>query len=90
MRGGFYEISHTLLVYGAWAEQPSPSLRWTAVHEAARRGHADMLTLLLRNGGVCVDQRDATGATPLAVAAEHGQLHIAEILLHCGQSAFPN
>lgn len=87
MRGGSYEISHALLAYGAWAEQPIPSRKWTAVHEAARRGHADVLTLLLRSGGGCVDQRDATGATPLAVAAEHGHLQAAEVLLHCGQSA---
>lgn len=46
-----------------------------------------MLTLLLRRGSGCVDQRDAMGATPLAVAAEHGQLHAAEILLLCGLSA---
>lgn len=86
MRSGFYEISNTLLTYGAWAEQPSPSRKWTAVHEAARQGHADVLTLLLRSGGGCVDQRDATGATPLHVAVEHSQLHAAEILLLCGQS----
>lgn len=91
VRGGSYEISHALLAYGAWVEQPSPFRRWTAVHEAARGGHADVLMLLLRSGvgggaGV-VDQRDAMGSTPLAVAAEHGHLHAAEVLLHCGQSA---
>uniref|UniRef100_A0A8D0AMC0 Ankyrin repeat and SOCS box containing 15 n=1 Tax=Sander lucioperca TaxID=283035 RepID=A0A8D0AMC0_SANLU len=41
--------------------------------------------LLLRNGGR-VNQKDVTGVTPLAVAAEHGHFHIAEILLNCGSS----
>ncbi|KAK7891181.1 hypothetical protein WMY93_023144 [Mugilogobius chulae] len=53
------------------------------MHEAAKLGNSDILMLLLRNGGR-VNQKDITGATPLAVAAEHGHFHIIEILVNCG------
>ena len=55
------------------------------MHEAARVGDGDILMLLLRNGGQ-VNLKDVTGSTPLAVAAEHGHFHIAEMLLSCGKS----
>lgn len=77
-------MAHTLIAYGAWVEQACWR-DWTAVHEAARLGDADILMLLLRNGGR-VNHKDLTGVTPLAVAAEHGHAHIAELLLSCGES----
>lgn len=55
------------------------------MHEAAKVGNADILMLLLRNGGR-VNQKDVAGVTPLAVAAERGHFHIMEILLSCGES----
>lgn len=77
-------MTHLLITYGAWAEQVCWR-NWTATHEAAKLGDADILMLLLRNGGR-VNHKDTTGVTPLAVAAEHGHAHIAEVLLSCGES----
>ena len=84
MRAGSYEMACTLVANGAWVEQVCRK-KWTAMHEAAKVGHVDILMLLLRNGGR-VNHRDVTGVTPLAVAAEHGHFHVTEILLNCGQS----
>lgn len=77
-------MTQALLRYGAWVE-PACGRKWTPTHEAARLGRADMLLLLLRSGGR-VNHRDQAGATPLAVAAEHGHALAAELLLSCGES----
>lgn len=77
-------MTRALVACGAWVEQLCPK-KWTAMHEAAKVGDVDILMLLLRNG-VRVNHKDVAGVTPLAVAAEHGHLHVAEILLNCGQS----
>lgn len=77
-------MTHALIAQGAWVEQICRK-KWTAMHEAAKVGNVEILMLLLRNGGR-VNHRDVAGVTPLAVAAEHGHLHITEILLNCGQS----
>ncbi|KAM8751676.1 ankyrin repeat and SOCS box protein 15-like isoform 2-T3 [Acanthopagrus schlegelii] len=82
VRAGSYEMACTLVANGAWVEQVCRK-KWTAMHEAAKVGHVDILMLLLRNGGR-VNHRDVTGVTPLAVAAEHGHFHVTEILLNCG------
>lgn len=84
MRAASYEMTYTLVAHGAWVEQVCRK-KWTAMHEAAKVDNVDILMLLLRNGGR-VNQKDVTGVTPLAVAAEHGHFHITEILLSCGQS----
>lgn len=84
VKAGSYEMTHLLITYGAWAEQVCWR-NWTATHEAAKLGNTDILMLLLRNGGR-VNHKDVTGATPLAVAAEYGHAHIAEVLLSCGES----
>ncbi|XP_071316354.1 ankyrin repeat and SOCS box protein 15-like isoform X2 [Trachinotus anak] len=84
VRANSYEMTHSLVVHGAWVEQVCRK-KWTAMHEAASVGNVDILMLLLRNSGR-VNQRDVTGVTPLAVAAEHGHFHITEILLNCGSS----
>lgn len=82
VRAGSYEMTCVLVAHGAWVEQVCQK-KWTAVHEAAKVGDADILMLLLRNGGR-VNQKDVTGVTPLAVAAEHGHFHVSEILVNCG------
>lgn len=84
MRAGSYEMTYTLIAHGAWVDQVCRK-KWTAVHEAAKVGNIDILMLLLRNGGR-VNLKDVAGVTPLAVAAEHGHVHMTEILLNCGQS----
>ncbi|KAM7397308.1 hypothetical protein PAMP_020292 [Pampus punctatissimus] len=82
VRAGSYTMTYTLVAQGAWVEQVCRK-KWTAMHEAAKVGDAEILMLLLRNGGR-VNQKDVTGVTPLAVAAEHGHFHITEILVNCG------
>lgn len=84
MRAGSYPMTRVLVACGAWVEQFCPK-KWTAMHEAAKVGDVDILMLLLRNG-VRVNHKDMAGVMPLAVAAEHGHLHVVEILLNCGQS----
>lgn len=84
VKAGSYEMTQVLISHGAWVEQVCWR-KWTATHEAAKLGNADILLLLLRNGGR-VNHRDVTGATPLAVAAEYGHAHVAEVLLSCGES----
>lgn len=84
MRAGSYEMTYTLVAHGAWVEQVCRK-KWTVMHEAAKVGNVDILMLLLRNGSR-VHQKDMSGVTPLAVAAEQGHFHITEILLNCGES----
>lgn len=84
MKAGSCEMTSTLMEHNAWVDQVCCRKR-TAMHEAAAAGDVDVLMLLLRNGGR-VNQRDESGRTPLALAAEHGHFHVAEILLNCGQS----
>ncbi len=52
----------------------------SALHEAARAGHADILAALLA-AGADVQARDAAGRTPLLDAAQSGRLAAVEALL---------
>lgn len=88
VKSGSFDMTHTLVAHGAWVEQVCRK-KWTATHEAAKVGNVDILMLLLRNGGR-VNQKDITGVTPLAVAAEKGHFQITEILVNCGQPASLN
>lgn len=69
----------SLISGGASVEQVCLK-KWTATHEAAKVGCADILMLLLRHGGK-VTARDGHGVTPLGVAAEYGHADILEILI---------
>lgn len=84
VRANSLEMTRALVAHGAWVDQVCRK-RWTAMHEAAKVGDMDIVMLLLRNGGR-VNQKDVTGVTPLAVAAENGHFDVAEILVNCGQS----
>lgn len=55
----------------------------TAMHFAASRGHAKVLSWLLLHGGDIVT--DSWGGTPLHDAAENGELEVCGIL-HLGKS----
>lgn len=61
---------------------------WTAVHQAASRGNARLLTAVLANGGDRA-RRDAAGATPLDVARAMGKRAMAELLVAHGGSQKP-
>lgn len=51
------------------------------MHEAAKQGRKDIVSLLLKNGGN-VNLKDGYGVTPLGVAAEYGHCDVLEHLTH--------
>ena len=55
----------------------------TALHYAARKGHADIVEYLIR-AGADVSARDDVGFTPLHEAAENGMIGAARVLLTAG------
>ncbi|XP_073688279.1 dynein axonemal heavy chain 12 isoform X2 [Garra rufa] len=92
-QAGLVEIVRTLLEHGASpnrinSKNESPLLlacprKWTAIHEAAKVGCTDILTLLLQHGGN-VSETDEHGVTPMGIAAENGQPEALDILIHYG------
>uniref|UniRef100_A0A673NNU6 Ankyrin repeat and SOCS box containing 15a n=1 Tax=Sinocyclocheilus rhinocerous TaxID=307959 RepID=A0A673NNU6_9TELE len=75
-----FEITFTLISQGASVKQACPK-KWTAIHEAAKVGCTDILTLLLQNGGNYLET-DEHGVTPMGIAAEYGQAEALDILIH--------
>ncbi|XVF87176.1 hypothetical protein PTKIN_Ptkin18bG0098000 [Pterospermum kingtungense] len=51
-----------------------------ALHDAVRKGHIEMVKILLE-GGASVNKPDARGRTPKALAEQHGNKSIPELLL---------
>ncbi|XP_048014606.1 ankyrin repeat and SOCS box protein 15-like isoform X2 [Megalobrama amblycephala] len=98
-QAGLVEIVRTLLEHGASpnrinSKNESPLLlgasvnqiypkKWTAIHEAAKVGCIDILTLLLQHGGN-VSETDDHGVTPMGIAAEYAQAEALDILIHYG------
>uniref|UniRef100_A0A8C2DVQ3 Ankyrin repeat and SOCS box containing 15a n=1 Tax=Cyprinus carpio TaxID=7962 RepID=A0A8C2DVQ3_CYPCA len=85
-QAGLVEIVRTLLENGASpnrinSKNESPLL--LAIHEAAKVGCTDILTLLLQNGGNVLET-DEHGVTPMGIAAEYGQAEALDILIHYG------
>lgn len=72
----------TLISYNCTINQPCVR-RWSALHEAAKQGRNDLISLLIKNGAN-VSLRDGFGVTPLGVAAEFGQCEALEQLIHKG------
>lgn len=59
------------------------TLGWTAVHEAARHGHAGCLAILLKHGAELV-RPSAAGTNALMLAAAGGSCPCAELVLDSG------
>ncbi|KAH7112507.1 ankyrin repeat-containing domain protein, partial [Dendryphion nanum] len=57
----------------------------TVIHEAARKGHTDVVVLLL-GAGLAPDSRDADSMTALHRAAARGQKDVVELLLRADSS----
>lgn len=59
----------------------------TALHEAARNGHVDMLRVMLEKGAnpnVTMDEPADAGNTPLHVACAHGNAEVVKLLIEAG------
>lgn len=84
VRTDSFEIAFTLISRGASVNQIYPK-KWTAIHEAAKVGCTDILTLLLQHGGN-VSETDEHGVTPMGIAAEYAQAEALDILIHYGNS----
>ena len=69
MRTGSHEIAHVLLTYGASVYQDCAK-KWTAMHEAAKKGHSDIMMLLL-SWQCKLTLKDQDGVTLLGIAAEN-------------------
>lgn len=54
------------------------------IHDAARKGDVKKVTALLQSDPKLVGDRDKNGDTPLHVAALHGELAVAQVLLEAG------
>ena len=63
-------VTKALIKNSSLATATGPG-NYTALHWAALHGHASCSQLLL-NAGAVTDARDATGRTPLSLAAEEG------------------
>uniref|UniRef100_A0A8C1FP55 Ankyrin repeat and SOCS box containing 2b n=1 Tax=Cyprinus carpio carpio TaxID=630221 RepID=A0A8C1FP55_CYPCA len=57
---------------------------WTALHEAAHRGHTHSVQVLLKDPGVCVDKRTLQEQTPLLLAVQGPHLECVRSLLEAG------
>lgn len=56
-------------------------LQRTAMHYAARKGHADAIEFLHRRGSLSLDRQDANGLTPMHYAAMHNSLEVVKKLI---------
>jgi uncharacterized glyoxalase superfamily protein PhnB len=61
-----------------------PHAGWTALHEAAKRGHADLVRLLLQHGANPNAREAGDNTYPLHWAAAHGHLDVVRALLNAG------
>eukprot|EP00667_Euglena_gracilis_P000424 EG_transcript_424 len=79
---GHADVVNFLAARGNSSPNPLMAVFWQEVKE----GHADMVEYLLGAGVVEVDQTDASGATALSVAAQHGHVEVAMVLLEARAS----
>jgi uncharacterized glyoxalase superfamily protein PhnB len=63
---------------------PQPHARWTALHEAAKCGHIEIVRLLLQHGANPNAREAGDNTYPLHWAAAHGDIEIVRTLLDAG------
>jgi ankyrin repeat protein len=87
--GGFQAVAEVLLAHKADVNEPFTKMHneETPLHEAAQRGYANFVSLLLTNGADANVIND-DGRTPLFLAVRGGQEKIVQLLLDAG--ARPN
>jgi len=85
-RGDLAEVTRLL----ASGEDPNGAddYQLTALHGAAKKGHARIVSLLLRHGAkVNASATALHGETPLHYASKYGHAQVARMLLDCGADA---
>src|ERR1035437_8683314 len=65
---GFRAIAQMLILHGARVDQADPATGSTPLNEAARKGHRELVALLL-DKGADPKRRDNSGASPIENAA---------------------
>jgi ankyrin repeat protein len=75
-----YKNLESLLAIGEFNINALTSLNCTALHEAAREGHTDIVRLLLKKGS-SINARSKSGATALLLAIENNHPEIVDVLL---------
>ena len=83
--GGHLEVVEMLLerVQGVDVNMTSERVHGaTALHEACKYGHEEVVRLLLDSSGIAINQANTdTGSTPLFTACEQGHAPVVELLL---------
>ncbi|XP_064177205.1 ankyrin repeat and SOCS box protein 3 isoform X1 [Anguilla rostrata] len=80
--GGHMEVVELLARNGAEVDRAHSVSRWSCLHQAAFKGHAEIVRLLA--GVARVNAVDDFEITPLFVAAQYGQRRCLEILADAG------
>mgnify|MGYP003386946995 CR=1 FL=1 len=62
----------------------SAQWNWTVMHEAAQRGRATMIELLVKKGSTAIDTLNNANRTPMFLAAEKGHALTIEMLVQMG------
>ena len=62
-------------------------LRWTVMHEAASRGHASIIDVLVQFGNTTIDALTPCKKTPMYIAACRGHLSVIEALVRLGSTS---
>jgi len=83
---GEKEITGLFLDAGADVNGQEPKQSRTALHWAAIKGETGMVDLLLTHGAA-VNEKDASGRTPLDLAGKYGNKDVADLLLSKGAAA---
>lgn len=84
--GSFNKVLGLLIKYSIRTSDPFGLEKRTLLHEAAKYGRIDMLTMCLqyRPHNYVNDVKDRNGVTALMIAAKHGQAEAARFLLDRG------